>query len=215
MRPRTEDLLKLRDDEPIDAALKQRLLADSGTCDELRRLARLKDRLGELPELRPSAHADARVLTAMRTAVKHRSTRRIVPALGMAAAAVLAITVVLVSVLRSPPAPNADGAAAPSGPRAREDVQPAGVADYLALIEESASLEQVLFRLPAQRSVMTIGTASTIAGLESQIALIDEELTLAAADLEPQYRTALWRERVGVMNALVQVRYAQSQLFLF
>jgi hypothetical protein len=215
MRSRTEDLLKLRDEEPIDAALKRRLLADLPTRGELRRLAQLKDRLGSLPELHPSAETDARVLAAMRTAVGRHGARRTGRALGMAAAAALAATVVLVSVLRSPPALDADGVAVPSGPSARESIRPADVADYLALIEESASLEQVLFRLPAQRSVMTIGTASTIAGLEDQIALIDEQLTLAAADLEPQYRTALWRERVDVMNALVQVRYAQSQLFLF
>jgi hypothetical protein len=70
--------------------------------------------------------------------------------------------------------------------------------------------------LPAQRNVMRAGTAGTIATLEDRIARIDAELTLAAAaGAKNEYRTALWRDRVDVMNALVQVRYVNSQAFVF
>jgi hypothetical protein len=92
----------------------------------------------------------------------------------------------------------------------------AALDDYLALVERSAELERALVSLPAQRNVMRAGTAGTIATLEDRIARIDAELTLAAAaGAKNEYRTALWRDRVDVMNALVQVRYVNSQAFVF
>ena len=52
------------------------------------------------------------------------------------------------------------------------------------------------------------------AGLEERIAYVDAQLSYAAArDLAPPYRKALWGERVELMNALVQVRFAQTQGF--
>ena len=88
--------------------------------------------------------------------------------------------------------------------------------DYGRLVAESERLERALTELPAQRRIMRADTARTIAGLEDQIAAIDAELTFAAANgLEPEQRTPLWRERVEIMNALVQVRYAQSKAFVF
>ena len=55
-------------------------------------------------------------------------------------------------------------------------------------------------------------TAGTVVGLEDRIALVDAQLSYAAArDLAPPYREALWGERVELMNALVYVRFAQTQ----
>jgi len=83
---------------------------------------------------------------------------------------------------------------------------------YAALVEESARLERILTVLPERARVMNVGTMGTIVGLEDQVALIDHQLTLGAATgLGGESRQALWRERVDVMNALVQVRYAQAQ----
>ena len=80
--------------------------------------------------------------------------------------------------------------------------------------EESARLERLLAELPAPPRVMVGSTAGTIAGLEDRIALVDAQLSYAAArDLEPSYREALWGERVELMNALVYVRFAQTQGF--
>ena len=56
--------------------------------------------------------------------------------------------------------------------------------------------------------------AGTIVGLEDRIAYVYAQLSYAAArDLAPPYRKALWGERVELMNALVQVRFAQTQGF--
>jgi hypothetical protein len=85
-------------------------------------------------------------------------------------------------------------------------------ASYPALVQESARLDRMLRRLSYQRPMMSGETATTIAGLEDRIALVDEQLTYSNAHGVPQpERTALWGERVELMNALVHVRYAQAQ----
>ena len=101
-----------------------------------------------------------------------------------------------------------------------EPVEPAElpVADavYLDLAEQSMRLEAVLAVLPPPRRVMRAGTASTIVGLEDRIALIDAQLIRTRNESLPrEYREALMRDRVEVMNALVNVRYAQSRAFIF
>jgi hypothetical protein len=85
---------------------------------------------------------------------------------------------------------------------------------YAPLIFESARLEKVLAQMPAPPPLVVGATAGTIVGLEDRIAYVDAQLSYAAArDLAPPYRTALWGERVELMNALVQVRFAQTQGF--
>jgi hypothetical protein len=221
MQPRTEDLLTLRDGEPIEATLKARLLADPSTAAGLQRLRSRRDGLRALPPVLPNDAAGARVLAAMEAArAKHRRRpgRR-----GAALAASLGAAVLIAIALRPSPVAETEVAAVPRGAGTQPAEGPApdsgtesSAPDYLALIEESVRLERALSLLPAQRMVMRGGTAGTIAGLEDQIALIDAQLTLAAGGgAEPQYQAALWRERVDVMHALVQVRYAQSRMFVF
>jgi len=171
----------------------------------------LKRELEALPTLSPPPEAEARVLAAMRAAADARATRHVGRFAGLAAAAALvgAALLMLWQPWTGPTERVAVTAAdAPSDAPAARD-------DYLTLVEQSARLERALVALP-QRTVMRAGTAGTIATLEDRIAHIDAELTLAtAAGAENQYRTALWRDRVDVMNALLQVRYVNSQAFVF
>jgi hypothetical protein len=54
-------------------------------------------------------------------------------------------------------------------------------------------------------------TAYTVAELEDRLAFLDDRLS--RVNLEPnapERVEALWRERVGVMTSLVQVRYADA-----
>ena len=169
----------------------------------------LKRELEALPTLSPPPEAEARVLAAMRAAANARATRHVGRFAGLAAAAALVGAALL--LLWQPwtgPAERVTVTAADAPSDAARD-------DYLTLVEQSARLERALVALP-QRTVMRAGTAGTIATLEDRIAHIDAELTLAtAAGAENQYRTALWRDRVDVMNALLQVRYVNSQAFVF
>jgi hypothetical protein len=86
-------------------------------------------------------------------------------------------------------------------------------AQYAELVVLSDYLETLLEVLP-QRQIMRVSTAGTIVGLEERIAQIDTELGRSQA-VSTEYRTALMRDRVEVMNALVNVRYAQSRVFVF
>jgi hypothetical protein len=170
--------------------------------------ARAEDllKLRELPELTPPPGVWERVLEAARVRTAARRSRR--RALAAAAVIVLAaIPLIYVATLdrRAPPTLFVA-------------VQPARVpgegTSYAPLVAESARLERLLAQLPAPRPLMAGSAAGTVVGLEDRIALIDAQLSYAAArDLAPPYREALWGERVELMNALVYVRFAQTQGF--
>jgi hypothetical protein len=91
-----------------------------------------------------------------------------------------------------------------------------GTPAFASLVQESARLERVLDGLRAQPRVVRVGTAATIAGLEDRIAWIDDRLMFARPlGLSPVERQALYRQRVELLNALVQVRYADARRFSF
>ncbi len=79
------------------------------------------------------------------------------------------------------------------------------------LMIRSAQLEQNLRALPSEPSVVRAGTAATIIELEDRIAAIDYQLSNPDAALTPAETEIFWRERVILMESLVQLRYAQAQ----
>ena len=177
---------------------------------------RIEDRLkalGASPAIEPPAELESRTLAAMSRAAATRkavySPRVFVRAAGLAVAigaGVLLSAWLLSENAADPPAELADAGA------------PAQTIDdfYSLLVEESMRLEELLALMPAPRRVMRADTASTIVGLEDRVALIDAALSQNGAEAnEPEYRTALMLDRVEVMNALVNVRYAQSRAFVF
>ena len=227
MRARTEDLLTLRDGEPIDAALRGRLLADPDNRHEIERLTRVAEDLRRLPPLEPPPDMWPRIAAA---AAKREAEPRKLRAAGFAGAVVAAATLVAAIVApwqRSPHDASAANATAPRGEAvapARDAEPPSRVAgntfvaraDYAPLVAESVRLERLLAELDGRPRRMNAGTAFTIANLEDHLVLLDDALTYAEArDLDPDYRRLLWRERVDVMNALMYVRYAQYQEVAF
>ena len=73
---------------------------------------------------------------------------------------------------------------------------------------ENARLELILARLP-ERHAMRGSTAFTVAELEDRLALLDDRLSRVALEPNaPERSELLWRERVGILHSLVQVRYA-------
>jgi hypothetical protein len=80
-----------------------------------------------------------------------------------------------------------------------------------ALMVRSRELESDLRNLPDQPQLAQAGTVATILDLEDRIAAIDFVLNDAANHLTPAQSEAYWRERVRLMNSLVQLRYAQAQ----
>lgn len=170
--------------------------------------ARAEDLLNlrELPELAPPPGVWERVLEAQRARASKRRFRR-----GLALAAAVAVAVaspVLYVATRDAPT-------LPTLVVVPEQVpEPRRARSYEPLMAESARLERLLAEMPAPRPLVVGAAAGTVVGLEDRIAVIDAQLSYAAArDLAPPYREALWGERVELMNALVVVRFAQMQGF--
>lgn len=73
---------------------------------------------------------------------------------------------------------------------------------------ENARLEMLLATLPEMRA-MRGSTAFTLSQLEDRLAFVDDRLSRIALEPNaPEIAEHLWRERVELMNSLVQVRYA-------
>ena len=84
--------------------------------------------------------------------------------------------------------------------------------DLSSLMAQSRQLEWALSAMPAGPQVVSANTAGTISVLEDRVAMIDYRLSMTQdPDLSSEQELKLWKERVGLMNSLVQVRYAQAQ----
>jgi hypothetical protein len=235
MHPSTEDLLSVRDGEPVDSEIRAAIADDVAQSREVERLRSVRHALRGLPELAPPDGAWERIASAERdTRPRMAPWRKYAAGAGIAASVAALAIFVIGSPSRpaggyaTPPAITGNDAVSPG----RLDEQPSTVvgaetpfdpdgllvggrvvpASYPALVQESARLDRALRRLPHQRPMMSAETATTIVGLEDRIALIDEQITYSNARGVPQpQRVALWGERVDLMNALVHVRYAQAQ----
>lgn len=91
------------------------------------------------------------------------------------------------------------------------DVEASGPRNLNALKVQSQILEQNLRLLPDDPSVMKVSTATTIRELEDRIAAIDYRLNDRAVNLDSTQEEVFWRERVRLMNLLVQLRSARAQ----
>lgn len=80
------------------------------------------------------------------------------------------------------------------------------------LRERSQALEALLAAMPERPAVERAGTSVPIESLQSQVQWLDHQLTLAGADGRSTEAEQLWRDRVEVMNSLVQLRYVEAQL---
>jgi hypothetical protein len=126
--------------------------------------------------------------------------------------AALAAAVALV-VLRYPlaTAPQIDPQVFPTEPSIENVSVNNGLRTVNALMVRSRQLEDDLRSLPAQPRLVRAGTAATISALEDRISEIDYRLNHPDIRLNPQQAHGYWRERVRLMNSLVQLRYAQAQ----
>jgi hypothetical protein len=128
---------------------------------------------------------------------------------GLAAAVVLA-------VLNVPGLFNGAGTEVfPTEPAYSEQSSTVKLRALNALMVESRELEQDLRSLPSQPQLVRAGTAATIAGLEDQIAAIDLRLNEASIRMTHEQMELYWRERVRLMNLLVQLRTVQAHRSAF
>jgi hypothetical protein len=169
--------------------------------------------LRQLPETMPpravwqriEAQAQAEGLFARRRLSTLRPLLKWIAGTGLAAAVVLAV----ISV--PPPSTDTHRVAFPTVPAYTEQNNAVALTTLNALMVESQELEDNLRSLPSQPQLVRAGTAATIAGVEEQIAVIDYRLNDTSLRMSHEQMELYWRERVRLMNLLVQLRTAQAQ----
>jgi hypothetical protein len=175
----------------------------------------LQRSLGTLPDTPPPRivweriQEQARAEGLLSTNKRRESAKWIVGA-GLAAAVAL-------MVLRLPltEVPVDDGQAFPTEPRYSDVAEQSRAQTLTSLMVRSRELERNLRALPQRPSVLRAGTVATISELEDRIAEIDYWLNHPDVQLGPQQAEIYWRERVRLMNSLLQLRSAQARRVSF
>ena len=182
-------LLSLREPglEPGQATAREHLNQCPACQAELERLHQRVARLKALPTLRPAR--DRWPETAARFRADRRRRRfRLVGASGLAAAAGVAVVALLGDISRPLAEPNTE--------------------QLSQVMERSQVLESALSEYNPEGRVLDGRTARIAQELEDRIARVDRDLE--ATELLPQENGGqdllrLWRERVGLLDALVDV----------
>jgi len=211
MHARIEQLLSIRDADPVDAAIAEHVAQCPICSGQLHELTRVRERLHELPQLDPPGSSWERIQAELE---RSRTSKRS-PLAGHAVAAAvvvgLALTLVAGIVARRHAAPPdaASQAVSASALGVSNDSDDAKhVAD---LVAQSQHLDDLLQALPERPRIERVSTAATIDTIEERIQWLDFRLS---AQPEPQLSDAqarrLWRERVELMDSLVKVRYAEA-----
>ena len=192
---RMDQLLALRDagSEPGSAEARLHVAECAACAAELERLHQRVARMRALPGLRPPRDRFAEIALLVRGDRRQARLRRLeVGAMALAASLVL---LVIGRDLLTP------------------DV--ARASDQLtATMAESAALEQALQALRPDQRVTDAYTARVAASLEDRIADLDRRLSAAQSGGTPAAEAellGLWRERVGLMDALVDVHVTRAE----
>lgn len=189
-----DELLALREPglEPgVSAAWAH--LKDCAACRaELERLHQRIARFKALPTLRPTRDRWPQVAARLKAERRQRRVRRTGVA-GLALAASVALAVVIGDI------------SAPTEASASEEIN--------AVMERSRALESAIDRYDPEARVLDGRTARITSELEDRIASLDRELEMAelmgqTAGQEELLR--LWRERVGLLDALVDVHVTRA-----
>jgi len=169
----------------------------------------LHARLRQLPETMPPRAVWQRIEAQARAEglLKKNLSRGFKMVVGAGLAATVVLTVVGVQDARM----GDEGETFPTVPVYAEQNNAVTLNTLNALMVESQELEEDLRALPSQPQLVRAGTAATIAGLEDQIAAIDYRLNEPSIRMSHEQMELYWRERVRLMNLLVQLRAAQAQ----
>jgi hypothetical protein len=199
-----DHLLSLRDGEPIDLAVRSHVESCSECARAKAELETVRRRLAALPAVDPSADGWARLRARIDALSRPTVKRRRGSAVAIAASCAM-LGVLAGMLLRE------------TGPGAPERMaQPAAVVlpQTLDSIEElrdrSRVLEEVLAALPARPAVERAGTAVPLTRCRRRCSGRPPARCPGRACGAGSERR-LWRERVEIMNTLVQLRYVEAQ----
>jgi len=188
-------LLSLREPglEPGQAAAREHLNQCPACQAELDRLHQRVARLKALPTLRPARDRWPETVARFR-AERRRRRARLAGVSGLAAAACVAVVAVIGDFSRPRVEPNAE--------------------QLSQVMERSQILESALSEYNPEARVLDGRTARIAQELEDRISRLDRELE--ATELLPpdgggQDLLKLWRERVGLLDALVDVHDTRAR----
>jgi anti-sigma factor RsiW len=182
----SEELLALRDGEG-SAWAREHVAACAACAAELARLEQVRAQLRALPSFAPPRD---RWPLVERIARQDRRRRRVSGSLGLLAAA--AVVVLSFVALHHPTSAPADTA-----------LQQA--------MDESAAMEQVFRSLQPDQRALTGSAASVVVDLEDRLARVDAALNdPAAMRADPQRVAQLWKQRAGLLSALVDVHETRA-----
>jgi len=185
----SEELLALRDGEG-SAWVREHARACPACAAELERLGQVRAQLRALPSFAPPRDSWPVVREAVR---RERARRRIWAGSSLVAAA--AVVVLAFAVLRRP------------APAAPEDVA------LQQAMAESATMEQVFRSVHPDRRALTGQAAGVVAELEDQLSQVDAALNDTLAwSRDPGQVAALWKQRAGLLSALVDVHETRASL---
>jgi hypothetical protein len=175
----------------------------ASACDlcraELERLDQRVARLRALPALKPSRNRFAEIRASTR-ADRRRKRLMVLSVGGFAVAASLALAVVLTR--------------GPGGPADPTTQQLAEQQELDSIIASSRSLEGAIQDYNPDQRVTDGRTAVVAASLEDRLARVDDQLQLVDMmdrSVRQEAALRLWRERVGLLNALVDVRVTRAR----
>lgn len=201
MHARIDQLLNLRDGEPVDAQVSSHVAQCAVCTSELQRLASLRRRMRKLPPF--EAPGWERIQASLSNPFRVQSRRVFAAAATVAALAIGAMLAIWNSSGREENvvAMRQQVVEAESSPEAN-------LAD---LVDRSRRLEEILGELPTRPAIERVATAGAIDTLERRIQWLDWQLsTVPEAGLSERQAERMWRERVDLMDSLVKVRYAES-----
>lgn len=183
--------------EPGTAQARAHLTTCAACRAEYERLRQRQARLRALPTLRPAR--DRWPVVARRLAVERR--RQLVQRAAVAISAIAALLLLAVSLRPATPASDVEGFAAE--------------AQIANLMEHSRALEAAIGAAQPDQRVVDGRTIGVATDLEARIADLDRMLEVQELDAPPgrgdMQRVQLWRERVGLLNALVDVHVTNAR----
>jgi hypothetical protein len=208
MHASTDQLLSIRDAQPVAAEVAQHVRHCLLCSEQLLRLARAREQLRSLPQQDAPAVAWEQIQAQLSQPATTTRQRRFGSTAAIAAVAMLAV-VITAGVRESQIASTADA-------RAPHDLAPPlsqgdPSAHVAELVAQSQQLEGLLQSLPQRPRIERASTAATVDTIEQRIQWLDFQLSYAPeGGLDEVQARRLWRERVELMDSLVKVRYAET-----